>query len=1081
MATNDLLQVLQQTLSGDRAQLQHAQQWLEQACQADAGSFLLELSKVLQNSANDPTVRTAAGLQLKNFLSARDITVRKEKFAAWARIDPQSRAQIKKNVLETLGTEHASSHAAPAIIAALAIGEIPAEEWPELIPFLCDAIIGEQSTQERRQACLESIGYICEDVDGAFLLRDANRILTGIIFGVQEQHPPRMRLAGIRALMHALDFCKGNFDNERERTYIMEVVCRATQPPPGASTNDDESVQVQVAALQCMSRIVTLYYQGMEMYMKALCAISHNAMQSDVQEVALQGVEFWSTVAEEERDLSSAERENALDGRTSTEKNYHFVNAELSTLCQLLLPALTRQSEAEDDDEWTVAKAATVCLMFLAQAAGDDIVGHIIPFAGANVEVGSAKVYNVKFESFFQLFFDLPFCYLNYPQNSDWRFRDAAATAVGAILEGPDSVQLCATVVQALPYILKLMRDTNALVRDSASWTMARICDHVKEAVLTPENFVQVLQVLHDNLQLSSTRKVAAHSCYTLASLVEASYNYAIESMQPTNREEDPAANGGDDADLATVPATSPISMYFEQFVQQLLLTAKRPDANQSNLRVAAYEALTEIIEHSARDCSPTIFNTCVEFIQQITEVISQQELQQQLAVSAGASVTATSEMAQRGDLLQLILPVINAGLRRLPVAECEKFREKLVELMFRVCDLASAAAGAAHLNCEPEAFTILSTLVMKLQANFLPHLPKLGEYLAWAIGGGTNNTEHAMTGAACALLSDICKSVLGPTIHGAVPSLIQSLTNVIERAGNDSSGVYARINAISCVGDIALLLNIDFGGYVAHTFALLEKCLREASEGPYLGGKGASSSAAANGESNGAASMHDWYGEYADLRDSIIECFDTVTEALRSGNMNDPVNGTQNVHPQTSTILRPHVDGIMSAIQKCYLDGDLISEVAVRHAAGLIANLTLIFGSELLPYLQTDFVIGLLNHGKKTKSFSMATKAVCSLAIKQIKRLKTRSVLGSGVQQQQVGEVGLQNVQQQQLNVTPVRNDTPSQMGNKQPLQQSVLALNQNDVIAQQQQPQQQHSVFGGALAVNNPGTSISSGGGFQ
>ena len=43
-----------------------------------------------------------------------------------------------------------------------------------------------------------------------------------------------------------------------ERHYIMEVVCEATQ---------SSDTQIRVAALQCLVKIMTQYYQYMETYM----------------------------------------------------------------------------------------------------------------------------------------------------------------------------------------------------------------------------------------------------------------------------------------------------------------------------------------------------------------------------------------------------------------------------------------------------------------------------------------------------------------------------------------------------------------------------------------------------------------------------------------------------------------------------------------------------------------------------------------------------------------------------------------------------------------------------------------------
>ena len=64
----------------------------------------------------------------------------------------------------------------------------------------------------------------------------------------------------------------------------MQVVCEATQAA---------DVQVKVAALQCLVKIVSLYYQFMESYVgPALFAITLEAMKSDCEEVRKKNPQF---------------------------------------------------------------------------------------------------------------------------------------------------------------------------------------------------------------------------------------------------------------------------------------------------------------------------------------------------------------------------------------------------------------------------------------------------------------------------------------------------------------------------------------------------------------------------------------------------------------------------------------------------------------------------------------------------------------------------------------------------------------------------------------------------------------------
>lgn len=75
-----------------------------------------------------------------------------------------------------------------------------------------------------------------------------------------------VRLAAIKALNNSLEFIKENFEREGERNFIMQVVCEATQ---------SESSDVQIAAFECLVRIMQLYYDKMRYYMeKALFGVS---------------------------------------------------------------------------------------------------------------------------------------------------------------------------------------------------------------------------------------------------------------------------------------------------------------------------------------------------------------------------------------------------------------------------------------------------------------------------------------------------------------------------------------------------------------------------------------------------------------------------------------------------------------------------------------------------------------------------------------------------------------------------------------------------------------------------------------
>jgi len=124
-------------------------------------------------------------------------------------------------------------------------------------------------------------------------------------------------------------------------------------------------------------------------------------MKSDIDEVALQGIEFWSNVSDEETDLAIEDTEAQEAGRPPVRSSKFYAKGALQYLCPVLMQKLTKQEEYDDEDDWNPSKAAGVCLMLLATCCENDIVQHVLPFVKENII------------------------------SPDWRYRDAALMSFG--------------------------------------------------------------------------------------------------------------------------------------------------------------------------------------------------------------------------------------------------------------------------------------------------------------------------------------------------------------------------------------------------------------------------------------------------------------------------------------------------------------------------------------------------------------------------------------------------------------------------------------------------------------------------
>lgn len=67
-------------------------------------------------------------------------------------------------ILASLGTESNRPSSAAQCVAYVAVAELPVGQWPELIEIMVSNVVSPTSTEMMKEATLESIGYICQDI-----------------------------------------------------------------------------------------------------------------------------------------------------------------------------------------------------------------------------------------------------------------------------------------------------------------------------------------------------------------------------------------------------------------------------------------------------------------------------------------------------------------------------------------------------------------------------------------------------------------------------------------------------------------------------------------------------------------------------------------------------------------------------------------------------------------------------------------------------------------------------------------------------------------------------------------------------
>eukprot|EP00195_Chlamydomonas_chlamydogama_P009742 CAMPEP_0202900576 /NCGR_PEP_ID=MMETSP1392-20130828/11916_1 /ASSEMBLY_ACC=CAM_ASM_000868 /TAXON_ID=225041 /ORGANISM="Chlamydomonas chlamydogama, Strain SAG 11-48b" /LENGTH=865 /DNA_ID=CAMNT_0049586993 /DNA_START=281 /DNA_END=2875 /DNA_ORIENTATION=+ len=506
--------------------------------------FVYSLAAEIANNAKPVDARRLAGLVLKNTLDAKEEARKRDMHGRWIALDPTLKQHVRDALASTLHSETPDvRHTAAMVLAKVAAIDLPRKEWPTLIQTLLNNMGAQPPVVGTRQATLEAMGYVCEEMgnikEEVLTPQEINMILTAVVSAMGPSEPNESRLSATIALCNAIEFAQHNFENDNERNVLMQVVCEGTQSP---------EIRIRTAAFECLHEIAALYYNKLPAYITQLYNITVKAIKEDQEEVSLQAIEFWSTICDTELDLT--------EDPDPDEPCHNFIKAAAPHLIPILLELLTKQEEGQEQDDtgWNISMAAGTCLGLAARVVQDSIVPMVMPFIQANISKNAAA--------------------------EDWRLREAATFAFGLILDGPSPSAFTEYVRQALGFFLQAMKDPHPYVKDTTAWTIGRIFEFVHSVdieppIITRDTLPPVIAVLLESLK--DEPHIAYRVCCTISALA-AGFK---------------GSSGG----------TSLMSPFFKDCIAALLQCAQRhANYDHAKVQISAFEAINDLVRAASRD-----------------------------------------------------------------------------------------------------------------------------------------------------------------------------------------------------------------------------------------------------------------------------------------------------------------------------------------------------------------------------------------------------------------------------------------------------------------------------------------------
>lgn len=394
-------------------------------------------------------------------------------------------------------------------------------------------------------------------------------------------------------------------------------------------------------------------------------------------------------------------------------------------LLTLLLENIHRVQN--DEDEWDMNRACASVLSVLTRIAEDKVMDLALKFIDTNLK------------------------------HQEWTMRQSALLVVGSILEGPSDMKL-APISKIIPTITEMLGDSSVPVKQSAAWCLSKMAQHQYKLVTAPMCFTPLLKALLESLNQSP--KIACHVCWALVNLIEKSTEIRLFKIG-----------------------------VFEHVFSGLINSALRQDAfhPEHNLQLAAYSALSTLIEKSPEDCENHIKNSINDFI-----ILFKQH--------AGSS---SFEILQNS-LCEVLLACFNR-VKNIPDETCKEFLEALT--------IAFNARGGVF----EEGIMALGALCVAMGQRFVGYLQIVGPFIAFTL---QKQDAVSLCKAGTMLIGDIARA-LGDLAKNFVADLIQPLINNLR---SESASSQVKVQSIESLADVVSNCKESTGPYLNEILALIHE-----------------------------------------------------------------------------------------------------------------------------------------------------------------------------------------------------------------------------------------------------------------
>ena len=396
---------------------------------------------------------------------------------------------------------------------------------------------------------------------------------------------------------------------------------------------------------------------------------------------------------------------------------FNFARIATPEVVPVLLELLAKQDEDAADDEYNISRAAYQCLQLWAQTVGGVIVPAVLSFVEKHL------------------------------RSEDWHYRDAAVSAFGAIMEGPDEKVLDPLIKQALPVMIGMMEDSVIQVRDSVAYALGRICETCSDSIDPATHLQPLISSLFNGL--SSHPKMASSCCWALMNLAD---RFAGEP----GCQENALSAHFENSVKHLLQVTERYAYTAIMLVDNLTDASYRTDADHQ-LRTAAYEVLNAFVTNSANDSLPIVGHLTNVILERLESTIPMSQ-----------QVVSVDDKLMLEEMQTSLASVVIAIIQRLET-EIKPQADRIMQLMLQLLNTVGPKSSVPD-----TVFAAIGALAGAVEEDFAKYMEAFSPFLYTALA---NQEEPAICAMAIGLVSDISRA-LNEKIQPYCDALMNNLLN---------------------------------------------------------------------------------------------------------------------------------------------------------------------------------------------------------------------------------------------------------------------------------------------------------------